>query len=323
MSKPSNVIEALARVSEQVGAIAKDRRPSAGPQYQYRGVEDVLNALHGPLIENGVVIVPATTAWEVIERPSYGKNGQHTETRLMVNYRIYGPGGPSDVIEASVYAAGIDDGDKGSGKAMSYAYKSLAFQLFCIPTDAAQDNEDAFPPERAPETFHGWNSQVAHDAWWDVQAARLKGLNDTARDVAVTALVGEGLFTADRRPIRPFKAEKRATVESIISDGEKMPVKVDHSRHALEVVAGALNTDAPAEADLESWMWDLAEVEDLDAHDWKITAKAAGWRQSDVMTRAQIVADELGTPAPERITEIHGDVAAELRTFIIAKRDVF
>lgn len=34
---------------------------------------------------------------------------------------------------------GLDKGDKASGKLMSYAYKNLMFQLFCIPVEGQPD----------------------------------------------------------------------------------------------------------------------------------------------------------------------------------------
>lgn len=140
-----NVAQAIAAVSQSVGNVGKNSR---GPQKQggfaYRGIDDVMNALSGPLATHGVVIVPNV---EEFEQTGAGRDGW-LRTALKVRYDIYGPDG--DSISATVAADGLDNADKGPGKAMSYAYKTMAAQVFCICTDANMDNEaTGYEPEPA------------------------------------------------------------------------------------------------------------------------------------------------------------------------------
>lgn len=128
-----SVAKAISEVAKAVGAVEKDR---SGAGYQYRGIEDMMNALAAPLRNNGVVIVPHVERVEHHDEPQ-GKKSGWVRVILEVSYRIFGPDG--DYIEARVSADALDNSDKAHGKAMSYAYKTLVGQLFCIPTE--DDNE--------------------------------------------------------------------------------------------------------------------------------------------------------------------------------------
>lgn len=173
-----NVFQAIAAVAKDVGAVGKDNRSQG---YSYRGIDDVINALHGPLAKHGVVIVPHVV--EHTEEPAdYGKGGWKLTT-MIVEYHVYGP--EADAVPTPVRAVGtgLDNSDKGPGKAMSYAYKAAISQLFSLPTDDVRmDNEHpdhveeyAPPPPQAPE---GWDSQKAHDGF----RAQVKAVFENDKD---------------------------------------------------------------------------------------------------------------------------------------------
>jgi hypothetical protein len=319
----TNVIEALAQVSREVGAIAKGRTAQAGGTYKYRGIDDVLNALHDPLADAGVVIVPKVTKGESIDRPNYGKNGAY-EAQMLIEYRIFGPGGITDFIDAAVFATGFDTGDKGTGKAMSYAFKQLAFQLFCIPTDAAEDNE-ASHVERAARQAPQWD-----EARWKTLADRLRALPEERRGKLVAEFAVPRYFT-DRRPNLPFTDTAMDAMELAIKEAETVTPAADHSGRAVSVMSYALDCDPlnpPEGVAIEQWMWDLAEVEDLDAYDWTPVIRATKCRAVGILSRAQMVADRLivagqDVTVPDAVKEIHGAVAAELRVSVLKQEPVF
>lgn len=340
--KPSNVIEALVAVSRDVDAIAKAKTANAGGTFKYRGIEEVLSACHDPFIRYGVVVVPQVTKAETIKHEvtrSNGKVGVDFEVQMTVNYRIFGPGGSQDFIDAPIYATGISTGSLGSGSAMSYAYKQLMFQLLCIPTDAAEDNEASHVERTAhqpvPEDFYGWSSKEAHDNWWRQWSTALKNLPDSLRDKAVGHLTDANLFAA-RKPKLPFHQVHMAEIQDIIDGACREAAKAvtpaaDHSDHAIEVMADALDCDPlspPEGVVIEQWMWDLAEVEDLDAYDWAPVIRATKCRAVGILSRAQMVADRLVVAGqevlvPDAVKEIHGAVAAELRVSVLKQEPVF
>lgn len=142
----TTVYEALAAVLRDVGAVTKARRSQAAGNYAYRGIDDVVNALAQPVRDHGLLIVPNVITHETAQT---GKPGW-TETRLVVEYHVFGPDGSTLPTPVRVFAIGIDNGDKGPGKALSYAYKSAMSQLFCLPTeDDALDNEHSAEYEKA------------------------------------------------------------------------------------------------------------------------------------------------------------------------------
>lgn len=142
------VTVAIARVAADIGAIAKDQKVQAGPaKFNFRGIDDVLNAIHEPLVKHGVSIVP--TGFDVLDQTvGVTKSGGAQQHLLgLVRFRIYGPGG--DYIEAAVVAEAQDTSDKAASKMMSMAYKYLAFQTFSIPVEGALEESDreSFPRE--------------------------------------------------------------------------------------------------------------------------------------------------------------------------------
>lgn len=135
-----SVVTALTRVKRDLGAVEKGKTMEAGAvRYRYRAIDDVLNALHKPLCDHGVVLVP-----EVVEHAqelagtSRGGASQF-RTTITMRYSVYGP--QMDCIQAVTRGEAIDTGDKGTNKAFTAAFKVLLQQLFAIPF-ATDDPDD-------------------------------------------------------------------------------------------------------------------------------------------------------------------------------------
>jgi hypothetical protein len=138
---PPNIHVAIARVAADIGFIAKDQQVTAGPaRFKFRGVDNVLNTIHEPLVTHGVSIVP--TGFTVLDQTvGVTKSGGAQQHLLgIVNYRIIGPAG--DYVEAAILAEAQDTSDKSASKLMSMAYKYLAFQMFSIPIEGALEESD-------------------------------------------------------------------------------------------------------------------------------------------------------------------------------------
>lgn len=148
-AKPADVIAALAAVSAEMPAIGKDGRASqAQGGYSYRGIEAIASHASGLLAKYGVVFVPDVQHVETREITVNGK--PWTDTILTVGYRICGPGGPSDYVEATVVGIGRDNADKGANKALTQAFKYVLLQVLCIADskddgDSASHEADALP----------------------------------------------------------------------------------------------------------------------------------------------------------------------------------
>jgi hypothetical protein len=154
------VAVAIARVAADIGAIAKAQKVQAGPtRFNFRGIDDVLNAIHDPLVTHGVSIIP--TGFDVLDQTvGQTKSGTAQQHLLgIVHYRIVGPAG--DFIEAAVVAEAQDTSDKAASKLMSMAYKYLAFQTFSIPVEGALEESDRESYDRAPQQQAPLTSEAA------------------------------------------------------------------------------------------------------------------------------------------------------------------
>lgn len=164
------------------------------------------------------------------------------------------------------------------------------------------------------------------EARWKALADRLRGLPEAGRNVVVARLTELGLFV-ERKPVTPFADADLDKIEKLIGLGSFDDRPAHQPEHAVKVMANALACNDPLNppdgVTIEPWMWDLAAVEDLDAHDWKTTAKAAQMRQKDLLEEAAKAAEALEVEAPARLDEIHGDLAVELRVQLIRSGEPF
>ena len=72
-------------------------------------IDDVINALAGPMRTHGLVIVPHVVEHETVPVTVGGK--PWTETRIVVEYDVYGPDGSSLPRPVRVFAVGLDNAD--------------------------------------------------------------------------------------------------------------------------------------------------------------------------------------------------------------------
>ena len=124
--------------------IGKDATVSGGGNYKYRGIDSVYAALSPLLAKHHLYIAPVR-----MEKEPEAVSGKMRLIRLHITYRVTCAKDGS-YIEVVTLGDGMDTGDKASGKAMSYAYKSLMFQLFCIPVVGQPDTDKDASPEEPP-----------------------------------------------------------------------------------------------------------------------------------------------------------------------------
>lgn len=142
------IYAAIAGVMEDVGAVSKEKefRSSQGG-YKFRGIDDVMNALHPAMVKNKVFVVP-TIMEQNREVRTTSKGGTMYVSICRIRYDFYAEDGSS--VSAVVIGEGADTGDKATNKAMSIAFKYACFQVFCIPTEEMID-----PDSERPEMDEG------------------------------------------------------------------------------------------------------------------------------------------------------------------------
>lgn len=139
------VYELVSKVMSDIGAISKDRK-NQQQGYQFRGIDDMYNAIYPCFVKHGLFTVPTVLDVTREERPSKS-GGMLIYTTVKVNYKLYASDG--SFLEAVCIGEGMDSGDKSANKAMAAAHKYFFMQTFCIPTEEIKDSE-VDSPEVAP-----------------------------------------------------------------------------------------------------------------------------------------------------------------------------
>ena len=143
--KVPKIYGAICDIMSEIGAIGKNKRSQQN--YNYRGVDDVMNALQPAMIQHRVFVSPEVLDEKREDRIS-NKGGTLIYTILKVKYTFYADDGSS--VTAIVNGEGMDSGDKSANKAMSVAFKYACFQVFCIPTEEMVDPDAETPPPSKP-----------------------------------------------------------------------------------------------------------------------------------------------------------------------------
>lgn len=142
-----NIYESIAAIMQEIPAIGKEKR-NQQQNFNYRGIDDVMNALQPLLSKHKVFVVPEVLDQTREERTT-GRGGLLLYSLLKVKYTFFAEDGSS--VSAVVIGEGMDSGDKASNKAMAVALKYAFFQLFCIPTEEMIDPDGETPEPSRPK----------------------------------------------------------------------------------------------------------------------------------------------------------------------------
>lgn len=144
------VYQAIAKITKSLGqqGISKDRQAQG---YKFRGIDDIYNALSSELATNNLCIIPILLERQSIERIAKSGNALFYVT-VKARFDIVSAEDGSR-HEAITYGEAMDSSDKATNKAMSAAYKYMAFMTFCIPTEGDEDIESNTHEVQARDTL--------------------------------------------------------------------------------------------------------------------------------------------------------------------------
>lgn len=128
--QPQSLFEKIIAVMGEVGFIEKREARGKGLQYDYISHDDVAAVLRPALIKHGIVVFPTIV--------NHSKDGNRTE--LTVDVSFINAERPDERITVQSIGYGVDNSDKGPGKAMSYAVKYACMKLFML--NSADDIEN-------------------------------------------------------------------------------------------------------------------------------------------------------------------------------------
>lgn len=153
------VYQAISNVANDIitnGGIAKEKPAKekgktaayGTPDYAFRSIDQVYNALSPALVKHKLIILPRMVDRQVTERTS--SKGFTLLYVIVTGEFDFISTEDGSKVTIRTYGEAMDSGDKGTNKAMSVAYKYAAFQAFCIPTeetiqDADKENHEVLP----------------------------------------------------------------------------------------------------------------------------------------------------------------------------------
>lgn len=166
-----NIYQKLLAITDELGVVTKALEVSTGQGKGYKAVSerDVIDAVKPLEKKYGIYSYP--TFREVVDRKEleveskYGTKVQFF-TRVLTTYRFVNVDNPSEYVETTTYAEGIDSGDKGAGKAMTYSDKYALMKMYKMSTGEdldAKASEEMHVTPLATEQEKKFLKDVAKD----------------------------------------------------------------------------------------------------------------------------------------------------------------
>lgn len=196
------IVGALVGVMSSVGAVGKNSR-NKDQNYAYRGIDDVMPAVHAALVANNVVALPRVLQRLTEQRPrQYG--GVMYVTHVEVMFRLVSAVDGS-VEEVIVWGEGADVADKSTSKAQTMALKYALLHALMIPTEDIVDGDAETPdPQAGPRPSEPNRPRI--DGEWVAQAEHYTASARSEEELmTVWRAIGEALSagridrpTADR-----------------------------------------------------------------------------------------------------------------------------
>lgn len=187
-----NLHEKILAIMKDVQYLAKDDQVKFGTTaYKALSEEKVTSVMRAELLKYKLVVYPfeqtATRTGTIT----------HVDTR----YRLVNAEDPLDYIDIASAGDGADTQDKGTGKAMTYAYKYMWLRTFALPT--GEDPDKICSAEL--------DAQAAAE-----QTQHATVTTQVVKDVATTALKGYALRTG--KDSKAVKAEAKDFIGKLFKD---------------------------------------------------------------------------------------------------------
>lgn len=148
--KPANIYQRINAVMKEVSYVKKSDKKVNG-QYSFVSHDSVVAALQGPLVNNGIALIPTVADLK--------QDGNRTVVCMEIS--LVNIDDPADRVVVTHYGYGIDTQDKGIGKAVSYAVKYALLKLFCLETgDDVEKDSIEYKPAENPKAIEEIQAKV-------------------------------------------------------------------------------------------------------------------------------------------------------------------
>lgn len=161
------IYPAMIRVTRAIAeaGIGKTRKNTT-QGYNFRGVDEVMNAFAPILAKEGVFLQPHFSGREISERTT-AKGSVLYSVSVAGTFDFVAEDG-SSVTVGPFFGEAMDSGDKATNKAMATAFKYAMFQTFCVPlegvtggdADATTHDEIVADEAVTVEAFADWKAAI-------------------------------------------------------------------------------------------------------------------------------------------------------------------
>jgi hypothetical protein len=171
-----NIYQRVNKVMSQCDYLQK-KQAQQGKGIQY---DEVIAMIRGLLVTHGIVMVTTQESLDCLG------NVEGTKQKIYqgkYSLKLVNMDNPTDLIEHTAYAQGMDGGDKGAGKAHTYAMKTMIVKGFGLETGIDEESR-AEKIERLNEDFdltddlHNMNNAASLDellAVWSLIFKKFEG----------------------------------------------------------------------------------------------------------------------------------------------------
>lgn len=193
-----NICQRILAVMAELDYIQKGPKTVNG-QYRYASHDQVAAAVHPLLVKHGIMVMP-----DVIE---HTQEGNRTVVKLKVSF--LNADVPQEGFAITSLGYGIDSGDKGPGKAISYAYKYAILKAFCLETgdDPDEDAKSVYEPKKCLEFDGIITDDVDREKLDKFLEYSSRVLQKHVEDVKREAMKRPEEFLASLRSWKPKKKE--------------------------------------------------------------------------------------------------------------------
>lgn len=141
-----NIYQKLAAITAEMAIVAKNLNVETGKGKSYKAVSerDILDNVKPMEEKHGVYSYPVvreTVESERLETETQYGTKTTFYTRIKTVYRFVNVDDPTDFIETVTFSVGLDSGDKGDGKAMTYGDKYALMKAYKISTGDDPDQQ--------------------------------------------------------------------------------------------------------------------------------------------------------------------------------------
>lgn len=164
-----NIYQRIAAVMEKVSYIQKEHKQ--GMNYTIVSHDKVTGLIRPEMLRNGIVCHPVAC--------EYTQNGNRAECTMTM--RFVNIDKPEDFFDVPTFGYGVDNQDKGPGKAMSYAVKYALLKTFGLETGDDPDNDSI---DHTPEEITAAIARISQLQDTDALVGYWTGLSRDMRHVA-------------------------------------------------------------------------------------------------------------------------------------------